>query len=89
MPTFHEENRASHVSFVATVTLGGKSLIPLILTTRNFIFKSEDLTVLLRTFRTYLTPRGYITMAGMIFCLKTMVTPYVVLLRVTRQDPGP
>jgi hypothetical protein len=41
--TFHEENQVSHVSLVATVTLAGQTLNPLMLTTTDLPFKSEVL----------------------------------------------
>jgi hypothetical protein len=41
-PAFHEEKDVSHVSLVATVTLGGQALTRLMLTTTGLPFKSED-----------------------------------------------
>jgi hypothetical protein len=58
LPTFHEGKAVSHLSLVATVTLGGQSLIPLILATSDLIFKGEDLQVLRRTFIADRIPRG-------------------------------
>jgi hypothetical protein len=42
-PTFHEKQDVSHVSLVARVTLGGQSLVQLILTTCDVTCKSEEL----------------------------------------------
>jgi hypothetical protein len=78
----------SHVSLVATVTLGGQTLIPPMLTTTDLPFKSEELAMFRRTFVAYRTVRGYMTAASMIFTLNHIVVPYVMFLRVTRQDPA-
>jgi hypothetical protein len=67
-PTFHEEKDVSRVWLVATVTLGGQALTPLMLTTTDFPFKSEELAILGRTFAVYRTARGYMTAANMMFC---------------------
>jgi hypothetical protein len=72
------------VSLVATVTLGGQTLM---LTTTGLPFKSEELAIVRRTFSAYRTARGYMTAAGMMFSLNHIVAPYVMFLRVTRQDP--
>jgi hypothetical protein len=85
-PTFHEEKDVSHVSLVATVNLGGPALTPLILTTTGLPFKSEELAILRWTFAVYRTARGYMTVASMMFYLNHIGAPYVMFLRVMRQD---
>jgi hypothetical protein len=84
-PTFHKEKDVSHMSPVATVTLGGQALSPLILTTTDLPFKSEELAILRRTFAAYRTGRGYMMTASMMFYLNHIVAPYVMFLRVTSQ----
>jgi hypothetical protein len=78
----------SHVSLVATVTLGGQALTSLMLTTTDLPFKGEELVILRRTFAAYRTARGYMTVASMMFYLNQIVAPYVMFLRVTRHDPA-
>jgi hypothetical protein len=87
-PTLHEEKDVSHVSLVATVTIGGQTLTPLMLTTTDLPFTSEELVILRRTFAAYRTARDYMTAASMMFYLNHIVAPYVMFLRVTRQDPA-
>jgi hypothetical protein len=84
-PTFHEQKDVSHGSRVATVPLGGQMLTGLMLMT-DLPFKSEELAILRRAFAAYRTARGYMTAANMLFYLKHIVAPYVIFLRVTRQD---
>jgi hypothetical protein len=86
-PTFHEENGVSHVSLVATITLGGQTLTLLMLTT-DLPFKSEELVTLRRTFAADRTARDYMMVARMMFYLNHIVAPYVMFLGVTRQDPA-
>jgi hypothetical protein len=74
----------SHVSLVATVTLGGQTLM---LTMTDLPFKTEELVILRQTFAGNRTARGYMTAASMMFYLNHIVAPYVMFLRVTRQDP--
>jgi hypothetical protein len=78
----------NHVSLVATVTLGGQTLTRLMLTTTDLPFKSEELAIPRRTFAAYRTARGYMTAANMVFYLSHIVVPYVMFLRVTRQEPA-
>jgi hypothetical protein len=85
---FHQEKDVSHVSLVATFTLGSQALTPLMLTTTDIPFKSEELAILRRTFAAYRTARGSMTAASMMFYLNHIVAPYVIFLRVTRQDPA-
>jgi hypothetical protein len=87
-PTFHEEKDVNHVLLVATVTLGGQALTPLMLTTTDLPFKSQELAILRRTFAGYRTARGYMTAASMTFYLNHIMAPYVMFLGVTRQDPA-
>jgi hypothetical protein len=87
-PTFHEEKDVSHVLLAATVTLGGQALIPPMLTTTDLPFKSEELAIIRRTFAAYRTARGYMMAASMMFYLNHIVAPYVMFLRVMRQDPA-
>jgi hypothetical protein len=84
--TFHEERDVSYVSVVATVSLGGQALTPLMLTTTDLPFKSEELAILRLTFAAYRTARGYMRATSMMFYLIHIVAPYVMFLRVTRQD---
>jgi hypothetical protein len=88
IPSFREEKDVSHVSLVATVTLGGQPLTPLWLRTFNILFKSEELVNLRQTFVTYRTLRGYITKQSMDFYLNIAVAPYMTFLRLTNGDPG-
>jgi hypothetical protein len=85
-PTFHEEKGVSHVSLVATVTPGGQTLTPLMLTTTDLQFTSGELAILRRTFAAYRAAHGYMTAASMMFYLNHIADPYVMFLRVTRQD---
>jgi uncharacterized membrane protein YhdT len=88
LPIFHEEKDASHVSLVATLTLGGQSLIPLMLMTCDLTFKTKHFVVLRRTFTAHRIPRGDMTVVSTMIYLKTIVATYAVFLRLYRQDPG-
>jgi hypothetical protein len=59
------------------------------LTTTDLPFKSEELAIPRRTFAAYRTARGYMMAASMMFYLKHIVAPYVMVLHVTRQEPAP
>jgi hypothetical protein len=72
-PTFHKEKGVSHVSLVATVTLGGQTLTALMLTTTYLPFKSKELAILRRTFAANRTVRGYMMAASMMFYLNHIV----------------
>jgi hypothetical protein len=85
---FTKKKDVSHVSLVATVALGGQTLTPLMLTTTDLPFKSEKLAILHRTFGADRTACGCMTAASMMFCLIHIVAPYVIFLRVTRQEPA-
>jgi hypothetical protein len=74
-PTFHAEKDVSHVLLVATITLSGQRLTPLMLTTTGLPFKDKELAVLRRTFAVYPTTRGYMTAASMMFYLNHIVAP--------------
>jgi hypothetical protein len=86
--TFHGEKGVSHVSLAATITLGGQTPTPLMLTTTDLPFKSEELAILRRTFAANRTAPGYMMAASMTFYLNHIVAPYVMFLGVTRQDPA-
>jgi hypothetical protein len=56
LPAFQKEKDVTHVALVATATLGGQWLIPLMLTTGDFTFKSRDICVLRRIFSASILP---------------------------------
>jgi hypothetical protein len=59
------------------------------LTLTDLPFKSEELAILRRTFAAYRTSsRSYMTAASMMVHLNHVVAPYVMFLRVARQDPA-
>jgi hypothetical protein len=67
----------SHVSLVGTISLGLKSLLPLLLTTSEVTFKSRELIRLHDGLSAFRTAKGYITIGVMNFCVNFLLGPYV------------
>jgi hypothetical protein len=88
LPIFREERDIIHIFLAATLTHGSRLLIPLMLTTYDISFKSGDLAVFRRTFATYRTPSRCMAAASMMFCMKTIVAPYIGFVRLTWQNPA-
>jgi hypothetical protein len=80
-PRFQDIRDVSHVSIVGTISLGLKSLPPLLLTTSEVAFKNRELLLLHDDFFVFRTARGYMTIDGMLFYINSIMAPYVQSLR--------
>jgi hypothetical protein len=80
-PRLREVRDGVHVSLVASVTLGGKSLKPLFLSTN--VNRPRDLNrrSLLTQFKCFQTPKGYLTKPAWNFYLHEILLPHVLKQR--------
>lgn len=76
-PTFRDEVDGNHVSIVASVTLSGKSLQPLLLSTTEKPPKEVTESVLHNDFLWMKTKKGYLNEEAMIFWVNKVLLPYI------------
>lgn len=70
-PTFRDEVDGNHISIVASVTLSGKSLQSLLLSTTEKPPKEVTESVLQNDFLWMKTKKGYLNEEVMIYCFRT------------------
>ena len=76
-PTFRDDRDGNHISIVASVTLSGRPLKPLLLSTTEKPPKEVTDSILGDDFLWFKTKKGYLNEAAMIYWIEQVLLPYV------------